>query len=334
MRLPQIALRHHAALPGPPDDVRVTASVGPHGEVITVWAAAEDIAALTSSNTSPGGASFPDTVVSRPVSARVVMHAPEATAVASLPDVPLAHIEAQPLPQDRILLVGARARWRPEGPERNAIIYDSTGDVVHQETLGDGIEHVLTTATGHVWVGYFDEGVYGNYGWGETTSAPPVGERGLRRFTPDLQPEWEFPSHVDEQWGAISDCYALNVDGETAWACYYTDFPIVRIHGDSVSGWHNDVGGARALAVDGARVALLGGYRAERDRLAVGVLEGGSFHLTGEYRVSLPDGGPIPAGVRLAGRGADLHLITDNDWYRVSLDDVPERPAGHLGDHG
>ena len=30
--------------------------------------------------------------------------------------------------------------------------------------LGDGIAHVLATSTGQVWAGYFDEGIYGNYG--------------------------------------------------------------------------------------------------------------------------------------------------------------------------
>ncbi|WP_410631940.1 hypothetical protein [Amycolatopsis sp. cmx-4-83] len=35
---------------------------------------------------------------------------------------------------------------RPEGPERNAIVYDSTGTPLLEGTLGDGIEHVRTSA--------------------------------------------------------------------------------------------------------------------------------------------------------------------------------------------
>ncbi|MGI5205804.1 hypothetical protein ACQEU6_30045 [Spirillospora sp. CA-108201] len=34
---------------------------------------------------------------------------------------------------------------------------------------------------------------------------------------------------------AISDCYALNVDADTAWTCCYTGFPIIR--NGELTGW-------------------------------------------------------------------------------------------------
>ena len=40
-----------------------------------------------------------------------------------------------------------------------------------------------------------------------------------------------------------------------------------------MTGWHNDVKGASALAVAGSRIALFGGYGADRDRLAVAELD-------------------------------------------------------------
>jgi hypothetical protein len=61
-------------------------------------------------------------------------------------------------------------------------------------------------------------------------------------------------------WDAISDCYALNVDDTCAWACYGPDFPVVCIREDTVTGRHNDIKGARALAVTGSRAALFGSY--------------------------------------------------------------------------
>ena len=85
--------------------------------------------------------------------------------------------------------------------------------------LGDGIGQVAATSDGDVWAGYFDEGVYGNYGWGDPGGEAPVGACGLVRFTPDLQLDWRFPSHVQQPWGAISDCYALNVGDTDVWAC-------------------------------------------------------------------------------------------------------------------
>lgn len=83
--------------------------------------------------------------------------------------------------------------------------------------LGDGIGHVLATSTGQVWVGYFDEGIYGNYGWGRTDSEEPVGAYGIVRFSPDLEPDWHYPKYTGVgPWDAISDCYALNVDDTSA----------------------------------------------------------------------------------------------------------------------
>ncbi|MEU6855092.1 hypothetical protein ABZ901_34840 [Actinacidiphila alni] len=318
--LPTVELRHHAVLSGRPGEERVAASVGPDGHVIALWAAARDVPALTSTTTKAGWATFPDPRTSRPVAARVSIHTPEPTTVADLRELNLAHTTVQPLPGGRTLVVGARSRFRAESPDRNAVIYDSEGNVVAEATVGDGIEHVLTTPTGHIWVGYFDEGVYGNYGWGEGEAPGPIGASGLVRFAPDLRADWHFPLDPGLSGGAISDCYALNVDGETAWTCYYTDFPIVRVRDDALTGWRNPVRGPKALAVEGSRAALLGGYAPERDRLAVGALEDGDFHVTGEYRVVLPDGQPLPAEVQLLGRGPDLHVLTGSDWYRLGLE--------------
>ena len=49
------------------------------------------------------------------------------------------------------------------------------GELRRQFVLGDGIKHVQTTAAGDIWVGYFDEGVYGNYGWGNDPDSEPIG---------------------------------------------------------------------------------------------------------------------------------------------------------------
>jgi hypothetical protein len=322
--LPTLKIRHHAVVAGERGDVRVSVSVGPDGEVLALWTVAQDLPALTSSTTQPGGATFPDPRASRPVAARVTMHAPQAITVARLPELPLAYATVQPLPQGRIVVVGARAKWRPEGADRNAIVYDADGNVLAEETLGDGIEHVFTTRAGHIWVGYFDEGVYGNYGWGGS-GPTPLGACGLARFSPDLQPDWQFP--YDNPWDAISDCYALNIDGDTAWTCYYIDFPIVRVHEGVLTGWRNDIDGAKTLAVGDSRVALYGGYGADHNRLVVGDLGDERLHVTAEYRIVLPDGQPPPPGTQVIGRGPDLHFLTGNDWYRLDLDDIPAQPV-------
>jgi len=63
---------------------------------------------------------------------------------------PPAHPFVQRLPDNRLLLVGARSAWRPEGPELNASVVNSDGDQVTAAVLGDGILHVQTTLEGDI----------------------------------------------------------------------------------------------------------------------------------------------------------------------------------------
>jgi hypothetical protein len=204
------------------------------------------------------------------------------------------------------------------------VLYDTDGQVVSEHVLGDGIAHVLATSTGQVWAGYFDEEIYGNYGWGRADSAEPVGAYGIVRFSPGLEPAWHYPKYTEVgPWDAVSDCYALNVDDTSAWACYYSDFPVVRIRDGTVTGWHNDITGASALAVAGSHVALFGGYGPGHDRLALAELDSDRARPAGEYRVVLPDGKPLAPGTQVIGRGSRLHFLTGSDWYQLDVSDIP-----------
>ena len=180
------------------------------------------------------------------------------------------------------------------------------------------------TSTGQVWAGYFDEGIYGTYGWGQADSQEPVGAYGIVRFSPGLEPAWHYPRYTEVgPWDAISDCYALNVDDACAWACYDPDFPVVCIREDTVTGWHNDIKGARALAVTGSRAALFGSYGPDYDRLAVTELTADRARPGGEYRIVLPDRQPLPPGAQVIGRGSRLHFLTYTDWYQLDIRDIP-----------
>jgi len=154
MRLPVLRVRRHGVIDGHDGDILICASVGPAGEVVAVWTTPQDREAVTSATLSAGGASFPDPGAARPVAARITVHTPDLAAVTQIQDLALAHVTVQPMPGDRFLLVGARCRWRPEGPDRNAVLYGADGQVVSEHVLGDGIGHVLATRTGEVWVGY------------------------------------------------------------------------------------------------------------------------------------------------------------------------------------
>lgn len=113
------------------------------------------------------------------------------------------------------------------------------------------------------------------------------------------------------------------MDDTCAWACYYTDFPVVRIRDGAVTGWHNEIRGASALAVAGSRVALFGGYGPVHDRLALTDLGADRAQPAGQYRVVLPDQEPLPAGTQVIGRGSRLHFLTGTSWYQLDMDDIP-----------
>ena len=86
-----------------------------------------------------------------------------------------------------------------------------------------------------------------------------------------------MPNPYNAEGGPIDDVYAVNVDAETVWSSYYTDFPIVRIADNAVSTWRGGGAGARALVVDGERCAVVGGYGAERNRILLGSLTSEGF---------------------------------------------------------
>jgi hypothetical protein len=125
-----------------------------------------------------------------------------------------------------------------------------------------------------VWVGYTNEGVYGNFGWADPRPTS-IGYRGLVRFDQDLNIAWQFP--LNEVIPRIDDCEALNVD-VTAWVCYYTDYPLAHVDGSRVRWWGpTGVNSLSTLLVDDDRVASaqLGRWRVPvgRWRLSCGCFQ-------------------------------------------------------------
>jgi hypothetical protein len=298
MRLPALPVRRHAVITGRDGDVLVCASVGPGGELAAVWAAGADLDAVTSRTVSPGGASFPDPGAARPVTARITAHAPGLVAVTPIADLALAHITVQPMPGGRFLVAGARCQWRPGGPDRNAVLYDTDEHALSEHVLGDGLRHVLADSTGQVWAGYVDEGIYGNYGWGPTDTPEPVGAYGIVRFSPPWNRPGTSPATTKSARGRRSATVppSTSTTLPRTWACYDPDYPVVRIREGTVTGWHNDITCVRALAVTGSRAALFGGYSPDHHRLAITGLTVDHARPADEYRIVLPDGQPFPPG--------------------------------------
>jgi len=174
---------------------------------------------------------------------------------------------------------------------------------------------VQSDANGNIWTGYFDEGVFGNYGW--TT---PVGAAGLSCFTKSGEKIWgyEAPAGFDQ----IDDCDALNIARNGVWCYYYTNFPIANIDSDfRVRCWNTKVSGATTLAVAAKRVLLFGGYGDRRIECHLITLEDGDARLDAEVSLVLPREIDV-ARDSVIGRDKQLHVFLDDHWFVFSLDSL------------
>ncbi|MBQ0893120.1 hypothetical protein KBX37_08405 [Micromonospora sp. U56] len=212
----------------------------------------------------------------------------------------------QPLPEGHVLLAAARAK--PSAV--NAEVWTSSGELRHRGYIGDGIEELLTTPAGKVWAGYFDEAMGGS---------GPEGH-GLARFREDLTADWLYP--LDAELPYISDCYSLNVEGETAYFCPYSGFHILSAAGERVTDWGpSPYRFAHHLLRRGADLAVLtGGGGPEYDvATLLRISRDGVRQEGGRCRVVLPDGMEA-RGLRYTCRGDVLHAFGRSTWYFINLD--------------
>jgi hypothetical protein len=232
-----------------------------------------------------------------------------------LADVEIAYPFIQPLPAGEILVVGGRCDFRNGNPEQNAAVYGPDGALRRKFVLGDGINCVQATADGMIWVSYFDEGVFGNFGWKK-----PMGAAGLICFDRFGRIEWQYQPPVG--FDIIVDCYSLNVCADSVWACYYTDFPVVRIDSrKQVYAWKNTVAGASALAVSSDHVLLWGGYGEKRTTCILQNIRGDSLTDPVELCLTFPSG-LNALGATFIGRGSVLHAFFERSWSAFNLSEV------------
>lgn len=213
----------------------------------------------------------------------------------------------------------AVAETRCSPGELNARILRSDGSLAAQFCAGDGIQHLQCDAG--IWIGYFDEGVFGNFGWGRPGRPPPIGAAGLNRFDARGDLVWSYRPPPDDP--GIADCYALNVTGDAVWSCYYTDFPVLRIMADaSCRVWRNRVKGATALAVTSEHGMLVGGYGEDASRAALVRLgDRPDAVVERTFRIETEPGRALGSRDFLAGRGACIHVVSDGVWRQASVAD-------------
>jgi hypothetical protein len=223
-------------------------------------------------------------------------------------------------PDGKILVVGSRCEWRDhEDYDLNGVVFDPKTAKVSRILLGDGINSAYVDALGRIWVAYYDEGILGNFGWGNP-GPPPIGSPGLVCFSELGEKVWEYPEAY-----AIADCYASNVSGTEAAIFFYTDFPICRISSDfKLESWATNLRGCHQFAITETAALFAGRYRDPPDVAYLGRFETGRFVDTRQVGLLLPDGSSLPKG-QLLGRGKHLYFFDAASAYRASLSE----PALH-----
>lgn len=294
----------------------IASSIAANGEAVLLIVAPEFEKAAFGREERKGFAIFPFSKAKRYYPATFIrLNGREVFQKTELTEVEIAFPSVQPLPDGEVLLVGARCHYRDGDPEKNAVVFSRDGKVLRRFVMGDGINSVQTTDEGMIWASYFDEGVFGNYGWNQ-----PMGASGLICFNSAGRILWEFkpPAGFD----SICDCYSLNVANNAVWTCYYTDFPLVKIDADKrVQGWKNDVGGASALAVDGRRALLWCGCGDKRSRCVLQDVGSDALVHSREVELGLPSGFEL-MGARVIGRSSTLHAFAGSSWFSFDLSQV------------
>jgi len=285
----------------------VSASVGWDGAMLALYADSEDAAVAGAS----AGAT-PRSQSERPLDYRLVVthHGWEAELeVAGSRQLSPC---VQQLPDGRVLVVGPRCTLIGRSPEQNAEFHDPAAGDVRRAVFGDGIADVQVDGAGRIWVSYFDEGVFGNNGWGE--GRPPIGAGGLLRFADDGSKVWELGDH------AFVDCYAMNVASDGAWVCPYNSFDIIHARPDGPPRyWSNTVRGASGIVVAGDHVVLLGSYELPWTHGSIIRLHAdGRSTVAGTMQIACD-----PANVKLAGcRGSRVYGLCGDVWHVGDIAEV------------
>jgi len=241
---------------------------------------------------------------------------------------------AQPLPRARIQsswivfavspkggwVAGRTARKITSGELRDTTIYGPAGEIISLFDAGGGTEFLQTCEDGSFWIGYGDEESFDDAKLGGVSYFAVDGSEVFNR---------DFAARADtpENDGMpFSCCYALNVIGQSAWTQHYTSMLITRFDTDgSERSWVTETNGAVALAIGDGIVARVGRYNENQYRISafrlqepphsdfIGCVE---FDIEGQQPKYQP---------WIDGKGDTLHVVHDNKWYRLTLDDILAR---------
>jgi hypothetical protein len=116
----------------------------------------------------------------------------------------------------------------------------------------------------------------------------------------------------------------VDVATDAVWACYYTEFPLVRIAlDDSILSWRTPVRGAHSLAVGEERAAFYGGYGGASSSCVLLEFREGELVELESVKPRLPSRNAPLVGRAVIGRGPFLNVFDGPNWFRLDVRATP-----------
>lgn len=220
-------------------------------------------------------------------------------------------------------VVGRTRRSIGTGALRDTTLYDAEGRVIDLADAGGGIAFIQMSEDGSFWIGHDDEDQSDNAKRGGVSYFTQAGSEA---FHQDCTARPDTPESDGIPFWC---CYALNVIGQSAWTQHYTSMLITRFDPDgSARSWITEENGARALAVEGSIVARVGRYNENQYRIsAFRLQEPPRSEFIGRVEFDV-EGQKPKYQPWIDGKGDTFHIVHENKWYRLTLDEVLARLEG------
>lgn len=220
------------------------------------------------------------------------------------------------LPTEEILLICGRSRYKSESDiDNNARIYNLNGELVREFIAGDGIEDVKVDLQGNIWTSYFDEGIFGNYGWHD-----PIGYSGLICWNDKGEKIWEFeaPDGLEH----MADCYAMNIDSDNnTWFYYYTEFPLVKLTtSKQIEFWETNVGGSSSLNISGSNILMDNGY--DKSNFVLFEVKENKLKKLRKIKFQNEDKVKLNKTNYISSFGSNLGFLEENKIYLTNIDNM------------
>jgi hypothetical protein len=317
-------LRHICARPEAPNGYTfVTASVSAGGEGLFLFVG-DDPEGSVHAREERGVGIFPKPRMPQAKPFKLSVIGLTGSYSCDVPPLDLAFPHVELFPDGRILLAGARSSWRgPQDFDVNAAVFDPRTGALHRILLGDGIEDIAIDGSGRIWVSYFDEGVFGNFGW-SNPGPPGLGAGGLVCFDAAGNVLWRFNREDSES--VIDDCYAMNASREAIWVFYYSDFRVCRVGMDFSTHYFrpDNVAGSHALAVSDSAFLFSNQYDERGDTMHLVLRDGDRLRRPRKVVAEPPNGWPL-GEAKIVGRGESLNFLNDMGWFKADLGDLVSR---------